>query len=227
MLFKENFISISGVITCHVCPRRFYFKQSGSWEGNEPFRYTICKQISMHLGYNMGMEQLWEDIKVVMQDINAEKYGFFEETYRACENIKWEIPDEQDVPVRSERFGIHGVVDKIFDRGNNFAITRSSEPPEAGVYSLDRLRLACYIACIEETFGKKVDGGYVEYIAGGISRYAKPGPRDRRAMIKAVKSAKRIINGEVPRKPMNAPCESCIYFEQCNSGPKSLSVFVD
>ena len=115
----------------------------------------------------------------------------------------------------------------VYDKGNSFAFTRSSKPPDTGVYALDRLRLACYISCVEETFGKKVEGGYVEYIAGGIIRYSAPGPKDRRAMIRAIKSAKRIIKGEVPRKPVNAPCESCIYSWQCNSGPKPLSLFLD
>jgi len=226
-MLKDDYLSISGIISCHICPRRFYFMQSGFLGGTEPFRYTICKQISTNLGYNMGMGKLWEEIEDILHDSNAEIYDFFEKTYKLCRDKKWEIPDELDVPVRSERLGIHGIVDKIYDKGNNFAITRSSRPPDAGVYSLDRLRLACYVACIEETFGKRLEGGCVEYIAGGISRYAKPGPRDRRSMIRAIKSAKRIVNGEVPKKPMNAPCESCIYSEQCNSGPKSLSLFVD
>jgi CRISPR-associated exonuclease Cas4 len=113
-------------------------------------------------------------------------------------------------------------VDKVFEDGT-FAIARSSSAPRAGVYGTDRLRITCYVACLQETFGSKLEGGYVEYVPSGICRFVSPQPRDRREMLKAVRAAKRIAAGEVPKRPLQAPCDFCPHEGRCTTGGRRLS----
>ncbi|HQC35159.1 MAG TPA: Dna2/Cas4 domain-containing protein, partial [Methanoculleus sp.] len=112
--------------------------------------------------------------------------------------------------------------DKVFEDGT-FAITRSSTAPRAGAYGTDRLRIACYVACLKETLGQAVAGGYVEYVASGICRFVEPEPRDRREMIRAIRAAKRVVAGELPPRPLRAPCDGCPHVERCTAGPRRLS----
>jgi hypothetical protein len=71
--------------------------------------------------------------------------------------------------------------------------------------------------------GETVTGGYVEYVASGICRFVEPQPRDRRAMIRAIRAAKRVVAGEIPKRPLRAPCEGCPHLERCTAGPRRLS----
>ena len=218
-------LSVSKIVTCHRCPRWLYFE--GAVKFVESPGYTVCKQISYYLGRPLELEKagIWQEIETILPSAEDATQLFFEECIESCmNNTSWKLPDEVDVPVESARLGIHGRVDKIFDGDElSFAIVRSNEPPAAGVYATDRLRVACYAACVSETFGVDVDGGYVEYIPGGISRYVHPQPRDRRAMLKAIKTAKRGAAGDVPKKPMKAPCDICPHAGRCQTLPRRLS----
>ncbi|KUG20342.1 MAG: Dna2/Cas4 domain-containing protein [Methanomicrobiaceae archaeon] len=216
-------ISVSSVVACHVCPRRLYFDLGQERQQRESPRYTVCKQISYHLGHELHRERIWREILAVMPAADGEVRAFFDACMEACEAARWTAAVETDVPVASERLGIHGVVDKIFDGEPAFAITRSTDPPKAGVYNADRLRIACYAACVQEALGREVEVGWVEYVPGGICRPCTPQPRDRRAALKAIGAAKKVLAGSVPNRPLKAPCESCPHSERCLTGIRPLS----
>ncbi len=75
-----------------------------------------------------------------------------------------------------------------------------------GTYAADRLRIACIAFCIEEMTGNEVTGGHVEYIPDGISRFHTVQPREPRQVIATLHKIREIRNGELPRRPLNAPC---------------------
>ncbi|NMA11105.1 MAG: Dna2/Cas4 domain-containing protein [Methanomicrobiales archaeon] len=204
-----DYIPVSGVVACHTCPRRYYFERSEEHE--ESPRYTVCKQVSTHLGELLEPEQIWQEILCVLPEAGEEARELFDECIAACSETKWQRPVQVDLAVESDTLGIRGRVDKVFEDGT-FAVARSSTAPKAGVYTTDRLRVACYIACLNETLGHPVAGGYVE-----------PQPRDRREMIKAIRAAKRVVAGELPPRPLRAPCEGCPHLERCTAGPRRLS----
>ena len=215
-----DYIPVSGVIACHICPRRYYFERSD--EHPESPRYAVCKQVSAHLGELLEEEEIWREILHILPDADEEIQELFDECIGACSETAWQRPVQTDLTVESDTLGIRGRVDKIFEDGT-FAIVRSSTAPKAGAYGTDRLRIACYAACIKETLGHPVAGGYVEYVASGICRYVEPQPRDRREMIRAIRAAKRVVAGDLPPRPLRAPCEGCPHFERCTTGPRRLS----
>ncbi|MDD1668067.1 MAG: Dna2/Cas4 domain-containing protein, partial [Methanomicrobiales archaeon] len=140
-----------------------------------------------------------------------------------CRAGSWRIPAETEVPVRSDRFGIRGLVDKIYDEEPSFAITRPTEAPAFGVPGSDRIRVAAYALCLRETLGIPSAQGRVEYIPSGEARVCTPQPRDRRAVIRAADAVRRIREGQIPRKPPSAPCRGCPHDNRCNTGGKRLS----
>ena len=216
----DDYIPVSGVIACHICPRRYYFERSE--EREESPRYTVCKQVSAHLGELLEREQIWQEVLCVLPDREEDTRELFDECINACRETAWQRPVQTDLTVESDTLGIRGRVDKVFEDGT-FAITRSSTAPRAGAYGTDRLRIACYVACLKETLGQAVAGGYVEYVASGICRFVEPEPRDRREMIRAIRAAKRVVAGELPPRPLRAPCDGCPHVERCTAGPRRLS----
>lgn len=214
-------ISISSVIKGHFCPVRLYIERSGP--SQESSRYTVCKQISSHLGGSLDLVEIWREICTIQPDIDPAMQDFLATCVTSCKTREWRRPVQTDVSVISEKFGMRGVVDKVYGEAPFFAITRSSEAPQAGIYTSDRLRVACYALCIRESMGIPADAGLVEYIPSGVVRLCRPEPRDRRSMIRGVRMAERVIGGEIPKKPVNAPCSSCPHEGKCVPGPHRLS----
>lgn len=215
-------ISISQVVTAHSCPVRLYLEQSTGSTGESP-RYTISKQVSYQLGRALDTEVLWEEVTAIQPNIEPEFQEFLVECVNACRGKEWRKPVQTDVQVSSDRFGIRGVVDKIFEEEPFFALTRSSSAPKAGVYLGDRIRVACYALCIKESLHLPVEAGLIEYIPGGAIRLCRPEPRDRRAMLQGIRSAQKVLTGEVPRRPLRAPCATCPHEDRCLPKARRLS----
>ena len=77
---------------------------------------------------------------------------------------------QTDVTVVSKKHGIAGMIDRVAEDGT-FSIVRAAGAMPFGTYAADRLRIAGIAFCLEEMTGKEVEGGHVEYIPDGISRY--------------------------------------------------------
>lgn len=205
----------------HVCPVRLYRERD--LQIRESARYTITKQVSYHLGSVLDPDVLWAEVQAIEPETEPESREFLESCISSCNGKSWRTPVQYDVPVQSERLGIRGVVDKVFSEEPYFAITRSSDPPSAGAYGSDRLRVTCYVYCVRESLGLPAEGGIVEYISGGILRECHPQPRDRRTMLRALRTARRVLAGEIPKKPLNAPCDRCPHETECLTEPRKLS----
>ncbi len=108
------------------------------------------------------------------------------------------------------------MVDRIVDDGS-FSIIRAAGAMPFGTYAADRLRIAMLVFCLEEMTGNEVSGGHVEYIPDGISRFHTVQPRDRRQVIATLHKIRAIRKGDIPRRPLNAPCRKCKYNERCES----------
>jgi CRISPR-associated exonuclease Cas4 len=203
------------------CPVRYYY------ERNEPIvesdRYIICKQLSYHLGMPLKSEIIWDEVLVVRPGIDPDMRPFLESCITACNKNTWRSAVQNDVIVRSDKQGLVSMVDRLMSDGN-FSIIRAARAMPFGTYSSDRLRIAGIGLCLEEMTGKEVPGGHVEYIPDGVSRFHTIQPRDRRQMIAFLHRIHAIREGELPRHPLNAPCNRCRYQEKCeNSGGHRLS----
>ena len=219
----ESLISISGIVACHSCPRKYYFQQTLPG-GVESERYTIAKQISAHLGSELFVPRIWSEAQSVAPYLGDEAMDMLADWVRACQKEEWEAPSETDVRISSKRYGISGMVDMLYP-DDSFAIVRSTEAPEAGIYTSDRIRVACSLACIRESVNKNVEAGYVIYIPSGVIRRCSPEPRDRRAALRAIRLARSVnTDGEPPKIPRGASCETCYLKEEhCQPEPRRLS----
>jgi CRISPR-associated exonuclease Cas4 len=210
----DRLLYVSDIVKTHFCPVRFSLEKDE--EIREPGRYVICKQLSYHLPGVVDPDQVWEEVLLVMPTIDPSMRGFLQDCIEACAGTVWRKPVQTDVPVKSGRYGIAGRVDKLFEDPVSFAIVRAGRAPPLGVYPADRLRIAAYALCLGETLGRDIGGGSLEYIPGGETRLCNPQPRDRRALMTALKTARRIIEGEIPAKPVDATrCLHCPHGERC------------
>jgi len=216
-------ISISAVVTTSTCPYRFYLDKGR--ERLESWRYTAAKQISYRLGDTLDAAEIWDEICFIQKDIDNSAFPILTESVRLCKsNPTWRTYRDADVAVRSDRYHLHGIVDKLFFDSPLFAVTRPTAAPSRGIYTADRLRVAGYAICLEEMLGTAVSEGIVEYIHSGIGRVCTIEPLDKRKFLRALQEARRITNGELPRRPLHPPCESCRHAERCNpAGGQRLS----
>jgi CRISPR-associated exonuclease Cas4 len=221
-------MSISSIITAAICPLRIYY---GSGETDrhefESPRYTVCKQISMHLGSPLDSARIWEEICTVDPHIDPIYQAFLDECISYCSISAWRSASCIDVPVSSDRYRIFGSVDRLFDEPPYFSVVRSSKAPTAGVYHHDRLRVACYALCLQELLGIPVAGGSVDYIPSGVQRYYEIQPRDTRAFLSGRTVLESVMEGRVPKKPVNAPCRKCPFEALCTPGGRRLSDILD
>ncbi|HUU74685.1 MAG TPA: Dna2/Cas4 domain-containing protein [Methanoregulaceae archaeon] len=215
-------LSISSVVTASICPLLFYLDHKD--EQMNSSRYEICKQISYHLGDRLDTAVIWEELKAVHPDMDDSNLPYLEQCLDMCRDYKgWRSIIETDLAVKSNKFGIYGVVDKVFEDSPRFSIVRSVRAPPAGIYVQDRLRVFGYILCLQEMTGEDIQGGAVEYIPSGISRPCIPQPIDKRRFLRALDQAREVSNGKIPKKPISPPCDNCRVAGRCIPGGKRLS----
>lgn len=198
----------------HACPVRYYY------ERNDPFtesdRYAVCKQLSYHLGRPLEAEVIWGEVVAVHPAMDPAMREFLDLCITACNKSVWKPSVQTDVTVVSEKQGMAGMIDRVDDSGA-FSIVRASGAMPMGTYAADRLRVAAIAFCLEEMTGKDVEGGFVEYLPDGVSRYHAVQPRDRRQVIATLHKLREINLGAMPQHPLNAPCNRCRYKEKCES----------
>jgi len=203
------------------CPVRAYLMHSSGWE--EPMEYTICKQISYHLGGPLCFDTIWDEITSISPAIGGHNASFLELCIKQCVEKEWRTASDHDVRVESEKYGIYGVIDRVFEEPPYFSIVRPVTPPVAGIYLQDRIKVSAYALCLSEMSGKEIRGGTVEYIPGGESRFCGIQPGDMRKLYSGLRAARNIEAGTIPKKPVHAPCTSCSYYSRCDPGPRRLS----
>jgi CRISPR-associated exonuclease Cas4 len=177
---------------------------------------VICKQLSYHLGEPLESDVIWREVLAVRPTIDTDLRSFLETCITSCNKSEWKPAVQSDVRVISGKHSIVGMVDRIADDGT-YSIIRTAGAMPFGTYVADRMRIACIAFCLEEITGNEVTGGNVEYIPDGVSRFHTVQPRDRRQVIATLHKIRAIRKGELPRRPLNAPCNRCKYNERCES----------
>lgn len=218
---EDGHVTISELVRVHACPVRFYY------EKNEPVtesdRYAICKQLSYHLGHPLEADAIWDEVLAVRPKTDPALREFLDTCIASCNKPGWTPAAQTDVTVVSKKHGIAGMIDRVAEDGT-FSIVRAAGAMPFGTYAADRLRIAGIAFCLEEMTGKEVEGGHVEYIPDGISRYHAVQPRDRRQLLATLHRLRAIHRGEAPSHPLNAPCNRCTYKVRCEeSGGHRLS----
>ncbi len=209
----KNF-TISDLVRVHACPVRYYYERNELFAESD--RYAVCKQLSYHLGDPLDAEVIWAEVMVVRPAINPEMRAFLDLCITACNKGVWQPAEETDVRVHSEKQGITGMIDRILPDGS-FSIVRAAGAMPFGTYAADRMRLAAIALCMKEMTGEEVEGGHIEYVPDGVSRFHTIQPRDRRQLIATLHKIRSIHDGQLPAHPLNAPCARCNYREKCES----------
>ena len=217
----DSSIAISSIITAFHCPRQYFFyKDTPSKPADN---YSICKQVSC-ADQDTSEEELWNTIRLIHPDISEEKKGFLRDCLKATEHAPVRPWTETDIPVRSKRAGIHGLLDKYHAPMGEYTLTRCKAAPQNGCWPEDAIRSAALLLCIEETGPLKTPGLSIEYVPSGIIRYYEPTPKDRRRVIHLIRQVKEIEKGGFPQKPLNPPCSRCRFSDRCSQNePRRLS----
>jgi CRISPR-associated exonuclease Cas4 len=210
----ENQFTISDLVRVHACPVRYYYERDEPVAESD--RYAVCKQLSYHLGGTLDAEVIWAETLVIRPAIDPSFRGFLDHCITVCAKNPWQPADETDVRVFSAKQGIAGMIDRILPDGS-FSIIRVAGALPSGTYAADRLRIAAIALCLGEMTGREVNGGHVEYIPDGVSRFHTVQPRDRRQLIATLHRIRAIRRGEIPPHPLNAPCVRCRYQAKCES----------
>ncbi|MDD1694425.1 MAG: Dna2/Cas4 domain-containing protein [Methanoregula sp.] len=209
-----EYVTISELVRVQACPVRFYYEQRDPV--TESDRYTVCKQLSYHLGKPLDAEGIWNEVTAVRPTVDPALREFLSLCIPACNKSAWKPAVQTDVKVISDKHGMAGMIDRI-DADGVFSIIRASGAMPFGTYAADRLRVAAIAFCLEEMTGKEVAGGNVEYIPDGVSRHHTVQPRDRRQVIATLHKIREIRDGAMPQHPLNAPCTRCRFHEKCES----------
>ena len=218
---QEKLIAVSDLVHCHTCPRRYYYEKGKEYAESD--RYAVCKQISYHLGTALDPAVIWDEVLAVRPGIDPAQKEFLDHCITACRKHEWQPASQHDLRVTSAKQGIVGMVDRVFP-DHHFALIRATGSMPFGIPGADRLRIAALALCIAEITGKPCPGGSIEYIPDGISRFHEVQPRDRRMLVTVLRTIRGIHEGDVPPRPLNAPCGRCSYQETCeNSGGHRLS----
>jgi CRISPR-associated exonuclease Cas4 len=208
LVSQKEMIALSDLVRVQACPVRYYYERDD--QVAESDRYTVCKQVSCHLGGSLDAEVIWQEVLAIRPKINTEQRPFLDLCVAACRKKEWTPAVQQDVLVRSEKYGFVGMIDRVAADGT-FSIIRAAGAMPFGTYAADRLRIAGIALCLEEMKGVEIAGGNVEYIPDGTSRHHEVQPRDRRHLIAALHKIREIRKGEMPEQPLNAPCGKCKY----------------
>lgn len=218
---RGDLIAVSDLVHCHTCPVRYYYEKGK--ERAESDRYAICKQVAYHLGTTLDSAVIWDEVLAVRPSVDPAQREFLDHCIAACGKKDFPPAAQHDLRVISEKHGIVGMVDRVFpDHG--FSIIRATGALPFGIPGADRLRIAALSACMEEMQKKHCPGGSVEYIPDGIARFHEVQARDRRTLLTVLRTVRAIHEGDIPARPLNAPCGRCSYKEQCeNSGGRRLS----
>jgi len=117
----------------------------------------------------------------------------------------------------SDALGIAGAPDKLvrIDGGVLPYLIRTGEKPDQGTWKPDRLQITACAMLVEETFGQAVKYGIVEYARFFELREVNIRSRDRRRVLELRNRIRRIKEGRMPDRPLDAPCEFCTFEDDC------------
>ena len=117
----------------------------------------------------------------------------------------------------SGALGIAGSPDKLVraDGCVHPSMVKTGNVPDCGVWKPDRLQITAYAMLVEETFGKVVEYGIVEYARFFEIREVAIKHRDRRRVLELRNRIRMIRDGRMPDRPRDAPCDLCAYTEDC------------
>jgi CRISPR-associated exonuclease Cas4 len=118
----------------------------------------------------------------------------------------------------SDKLRLSGTIDRV-EWGGKIpcpTIISASDPPVAGVYASDRIRLAAYALLIMEKYGVACTSGAVEYVPGWSLRRAEIRYEDKRKALYARNRVLEMDMGRMPEAIKGKWCAHCGHYDACN-----------
>lgn len=125
----------------------------------------------------------------------------------------------QDEPIlRSDKFGISGSPDRLLKKNESMvpSIIKTGNMPDNGIWKGERLALTTYSILVEEKYNSIVENGFVEYARWGKVRQIVIKRDERRQVLRIRDKIKKIRDGFMPERPVDAPCEYCNFVGICD-----------
>lgn len=174
-------------------------------------------------------EMLLDAVEVVRSHLEGIRCGILESVERLGSNRLVELLTSHDTePVLySKKFSLSGSPDRLImvDDVPGLSIIRTGRAPESGIWKNDRIRLTALSILMEEEYDCVVSSGTVEYARYGIVRNTKIKRSDRRKVLVLAGRIRKIMDGRLPHRPDDAPCDYCSYAELCQVTPTLASKF--
>lgn len=127
-------------------------------------------------------------------------------------------PASAALSIYSDRLRLSGTIDKVVNIEGRLipVIISASTPPESGIYSSDRVRLAAYAMLLSERYGLDCGQGAVEYVTGWRLRRAEVRYEDKRRALYARNRVLEMDEGRMPEAIKGKWCGRCGHYESCN-----------
>lgn len=118
----------------------------------------------------------------------------------------------------STKFELTGSPDRLVKINENFipSIIKTGKMPENGVWQGDRIQLTAYSILVEEKYNSIIEKGFVEYARWGIVRPVVIKRNERRKVLQVRERIKKIQDGFMPERPVDAPCQYCGFTGICD-----------
>ena len=238
-------IRVSDLTAYLKCPRMCYFMNRGQELIKEPtveyIQRLLLKEMALiySSALNEGntlsaldqeLDRLSEELRVIYRKELAETSDEMLEdavsgVRTLLEGISSNLSSEHysrscefEPVLRSEKYGLSGSPDKLITIEDELApsIIKTGSMPENGVWKSDRLQLTAYSILVEEIYNTVVTRGFVEYARWGKVREVTIKRHERRKVLQLRDRVRKIEEGFMPEKPVDAPCEGCGFKGICD-----------
>jgi CRISPR-associated exonuclease Cas4 len=241
----SSMIRVSDITTYLKCPRMCYYINKGHELIREPnadyVQRLLIKELALTYGavlkngdtlsaLNNELDRKSEEIRVIyrselcgvddeaMANATSSVRNWLGDIYPNLSPDFYDLPCGSDTALRSDKFGLTGSPDKLITIGDELipSIIKTGTMPENGVWKSDRVQLTAYAILVEEIYNKVVTRGFVEYARWGTVREITIKRHDRRSVLQLRDRVRKIKEGFMPEKPLDAPCELCGFKGICN-----------
>ena len=238
-------IRVSDITAYLKCPRMCYFMNRGHElikdATVEYIQRLLLKEMALIYGFalndgntlsalNDELDRLSDELRIIYRQELAEASddvlkNAVSGVRTLLEGISSNLSSEHysricelDPALRSEKFGLTGSPDKLITIGDELtpSIIKTGAMPENGVWKSDRLQLTAYAILVEEIYNTVVTRGFVEYARWGKVREVTIRRHERRKVLQLRDRVKKIEEGFMPEKPMDASCENCVFKRICD-----------
>ena len=238
-------IRVSDIATYLKCPRMCYYAYKGHELIKEPnmdyVQRLLLKELALTYSsalkngdtlsaLNNELDRISEEIRVVYRSelagvdddalVNAASgvRNWLGDIYPNLSCDFYALHCDSDNSLRSDKFGLTGSPDKLVTIGDELipSIIKTGAMPENGVWKSDRFQLTAYAILVEEIYNTVVIRGFVEYARWGRVREVTIKRHERRKVLQLRDRVRKIKEGFMPEKPVNASCEHCGYKGICD-----------